>query len=293
MLDGALALAAPTRLGQSMSIREGGLEGLLLWTSRDADGKTWFEGKFELPGLSYVQGNDDATGRRLQQILESICTFSPTFLLNQTSLTVDMRLDFPRLWGLGSSSTLIYLVAKWAEIDPFQLLKSTFGGSGYDVAAAGRETPFFYRTGNPPLMEDYPFDPPFSDQLYFIYLGQKQDSREGIARYRERQPVDLSLIEQVSAVTRAMASCKDLTTWDRLIREHESLVSGFLDLPRARKLHFSDFWGEVKSLGAWGGDFVMASSERSEEETRLYFNEKGFTVFLPYDRLLLHPATPV
>lgn len=291
MLDGALALAVPTRLGQTMSVREEGIEGLLIWKSRDSDGRVWFEGEFELPGLSYIRGNDDATGRRLQQILESICTFSPTFLLNQTSLSIDTRLEFPRLWGLGSSSTLIYLMARWAEIDPFQLLKSTFGGSGYDIAAAGQQTPFFYQFGNPPLVEDCPFRPSFADRLYFVYLGQKQDSREGIARYRERQPAPGHLIAKVSEITRAMADCTNISDWDELIREHEALVGGFLDLPRARDLHFPDFWGEVKSLGAWGGDFVLASSARTREETKSYFNEKGFPVFLPYNNLLFPPTT--
>lgn len=274
-----------------MRVSEGEIEGILQWKSRDADGRVWFDGEFELPGLSYIQGNDEATGRRLQQIMESICTFSPTFLLNQTNLSVETRLEFPRLWGLGSSSTLVYLMSRWAGIDPFQLLKSTFGGSGYDVAAASMESPFYYRAGSPPQVEACAFNPPFAGHLYFVYLGQKQDSREGIARYRERQPVDVSLIEQVTALTRAMAACQDLAEWDKLIQDHETLIGGFLDLPRARDLHFADFWGEIKSLGAWGGDFVLASSGRGEEETKSYFNEKGFSVFLPYYQLIIPPRT--
>lgn len=274
-----------------MRVREGAIEGILQWKSRDADGRVWFDGEFELPGLSYIKGNDEATGRKLQQIMEAICTFSPTFLLNQTNLSVETRLEFPRLWGLGSSSTLICLMSWWAGIDPFQLLKSTFGGSGYDVAAGSMESPFFYRAGSPPLIEACPFKPPFSNQLYFIYLGQKQDSREGIARYRERQPAAGSLIAEVSSLTRAMAVCQNLAEWDRLVQEHERLVGDFLDLPRARDLHFAGFWGEIKSLGAWGGDFVLASSARSEEETKSYFNEKGFPVFLPYNHLVISPTT--
>ena len=270
-----------------MRVREEGFEGLLLWTSRDADGKVWFEGEFELPGLAYIKGNDNPTGERIQQILESICTLSPTFLLNQTCLSVDTRLEFPRVWGLGSSSTLIYLFAHWAGVNPFQLLKSTFGGSGYDVAAAGSPGPFLYRAGNPPEVSPYPFNPPFAEKLYFVYLGKKQDSREGIAAYRERQTVDESLIEKISQLTRSMLDCRDLAGWNELVREHESIVGDYLQLSRAKDLYFSDFWGEVKSLGAWGGDFVLATSERQEEETRGYFNEKGFSVFLPYRTIIL------
>lgn len=270
-----------------MRVSEEGIEGYLHWTSRDADGKPWFEGEFELPGLSYFKGSDDPTGQKLQQILESICTLSPTFLLNQTCLGVETRLEFSRHWGLGSSSTLIYLFAQWAEVNPFQLLKSTFGGSGYDVAAAIQSSPFLYRTGNPPEIIPCNFQPPFASQLYFAWLGQKQNSREGIARYRERQPVDEKLIEAISQLTRSLLECGDLRSWDQLLREHESIVAGYLDLPRAKDLYFPDFWGEVKSLGAWGGDFVLATSDRPEEETRAYFNEKGFAVFFPYRTLIL------
>jgi len=42
----------------------------------------------------------------------------------------------------------------------------------------------------------------------------------------------------------------------------------------------------VKSLGAWGGDFVLVTSNRPEEETRNYFNEKGLEVFLRYDEII-------
>lgn len=271
-----------------MRITEEGVEGLLRWISLDVDFKPWFEGDFELPGLAYIQGTNQEVGQRIQQILEAICTLSPTFLLNQTCLTVETRLEFPRLWGLGSSSTLIALVAEWGGVNPYKLLKSTFGGSGYDIAAAIQPGPFTYRTGNPPQVMPVRFAPPFLDQLYFVYLGQKQDSREGIARYRERQPVPETLIDQVSAITRSFLNCQDLADFEKLIREHEELVGNLLDLPRARDPLFRDFWGEIKSLGAWGGDFVLATSDRPALETQGYFNEKGFSVFLPYQKLILN-----
>lgn len=270
-----------------MRISEDGADGILSWKSRDADGRTWFQGEFELPGLSYIRGNDDAIGRRLQQIMEAIFTLNPTFLLTQSALSVETRLEFPRLWGLGSSSTLIYLMAKWAEADPFELLRNTFGGSGYDVAAAGQNAPFLFRAGSPPQIQPCTFIPPFADQLYFVYLGKKQDSRAGIARYRERQPIDKRLIEQAGSFANRALACSSLTEWNELVREHERLVGDLLELPRARDLHFPSFHGEIKSLGAWGGDFVLASSNRGENETRQWFNERGFSVFLPYREMIL------
>ena len=32
-------------------------------------------------------------------------------------------------------------------------------------------------------------------------------------------------------------------------------------MPRAQDLYFPDFKGVIKSLGAWGGDFVLATQK--------------------------------
>jgi len=51
--------------------------------------------------------------------------------------------------------------------------------------------------------------------------------------------------------------------------------------------HFSDYWGSVKSLGAWGGDVVLATSEASDAETRNYFTQKGFPTIFKLAELML------
>ena len=222
---------------------------------------------------------------------------NPAFLITNHQSPITCRLDFPRQWGLGTSSTLIYMVAKWAEVDAFELLARTFGGSGYDVACAGASGPILYHLENgKPQFESCDFFPPFHNSLYFIYLGKKQDSREGIRNYRLRIAVpsgnDKGLqadetASKVSELTQQFLAAQTLAEFDELIRQHEALVAEAIGLPRAKSLFFNDFWGEVKSLGAWGGDFVLATSDRPAEETRHYFNEKGFEVFLPFDELVL------
>ena len=47
---------------------------------------------------------------------------------------------------------------------------------------------------------------------------------------------------------------------------------------------FPDFKGVIKSLGAWGGDFVMAISK---ENPTAYFKEKGYPVVLSYEEMIL------
>jgi hypothetical protein len=47
---------------------------------------------------------------------------------------------------------------------------------------------------------------------------------------------------------------------------------------------FSDFKGVVKSLGAWGGDFVLVISKENPKE---YFNSKGYEVLISYQDMIL------
>jgi len=187
--------------------------------------------------------------------------------------------DFPREWGLGTSSTFIASLARWAQVNPYPVLFDTLGGSGYDIACAFAEGPILYwLDGQTPAVQPVDFQPPFADSLYFVYLGKKQDSRAGILRYRERAKGDAALVAEVTRLTERFLAAASLADMDAIICEHESLISRALDLPRAKDLYFSDFWGAVKSLGAWGGDFVLATSVRGEGETRGYFAGKEFGV---------------
>ncbi len=290
-----MALALPVRLGQKLEIGKLEIsEAKLHWRSLDKKGECWFEAKFDPENFHPTEATDTAIAERLQKILQEARNLNPHWspITNHESL-ITSHLQFPRLWGLGTSSTLIYLVAKWAEVEPFELSARTFGGSGYDIACAGADGPILYKLENgKPKFERSDFHPPFHNSLYFIYLGKKQDSREGIRNYRLtvdglRLTVLPGLVSKVSDLTMLFLAAQTLPEFDDLIRQHEELVAETIGLPRAKSLFFSDFWGEVKSLGAWGGDFVLATSDRPMEETRRYFNEKGFEVFLPFDELIL------
>lgn len=287
MLDGALALALPTRPGQSLHAERSGAAGQLQWYSYDEQGKAWFEGRFDLPDLTLQSSSDAAAGRRLAAILQSAATQHPGFWDPAVGLKVSCYLSFPRQWGLGTSSTLISLIAQWTGADPYALLEASFGGSGYDLACATARGPILYQRlrGKPQLVE-IPFDPPFRRQLYFVYLGHKQNSREGIARYRDKVERNPSLIDRVSRLTIRFLCARELPTFDDLVRRHEQLVAATLELPRAKDLHFGDFRGEVKSLGAWGGDFVLLSSRRGKVETMAYLTSKGFEMVFPYEELV-------
>jgi mevalonate kinase len=283
VLDGAKALAVPVRYGQSLHVEAGKESSRLSWTSKNDDGIAWFLAEFELPDLTPLTFTDKKTANILASILKSCQHKNPDFLSENQSFKVLTQNDFPREWGLGTSSTLIAALAKWANVNPYPVLFDTMGGSGYDIACAYADGPILYRLeGKTPLVQTADFRPSFAENLFFVFLGKKQDSREGIARYRERAKENETLIAKISELTERFLSASSLTELDDIIREHESLISQTLDLPRAKDLYFNDFWGEVKSLGAWGGDFVLATSERSEADTKAYFSKKGFDTILSW-----------
>lgn len=286
VLDGAWALALPTKYGQSLSVKEtpSGQHDVY-WKSWDADQTIWFEARYQ--GTDYIKGTDNQVGNKLSEILQYCKQSNPDFLAHQSSIEVSTQLSFPRNWGLGTSSTLIYNLAKWANIDPYQLQFQAFGGSGYDIACAGASGAILYqKLANQPHVNVVAFDPPYKKQLYFVYLGKKQNSRAGIARYRQKVGTQPSLITTMTKLTEAFLEVTALTEFDHLIDKHENLVAQTLALPKSKDLYFSDFWGAIKSLGAWGGDFILATSNKDELTTKQYFKSKGFDTILTYEEMI-------
>jgi len=283
VLDGAMALALPTRLGQHFKV-EAGKPGELSWQSYDDDGTCWFNAMVEIPSLNILSGEPTEPAQRLIQVLEQAFLLSEISLESLAGCTITSQLDFSRHWGLGSSSTLISFVAHLAQVNPYDLLAKTFGGSGYDLACALAKGPIIYQNR---VAQPEAFRPPFADQLYFVYLGKKQNSREGIQRYRALGEKVIASLEEINQLTLDVVACASLPEFEALMLRHEMIVGSMLDLPRAQNLYFSDYWGVVKSLGAWGGDFVLVTSDRDAASTKTYFQQKGFEVVLPYKSLIL------
>lgn len=287
VLDGALALALPVRYGQELRYSISGQGGKLHWESRDENDEQWFWADFSLPGLELLENNDAGVAKTLREILLACRRQNPEFLNQETGCEVKTQTDFPREWGLGSSSTLIAALARWAAVDPYRVLFETLGGSGYDIACAFAGGPLLYRLQEQrPEVTAVDFKPPFAEQLFFVYLGKKQNSREGIRRYRERAQGNSDLIEKISMLTRKCLESKTVADFSAILLEHELLLSAALELPRAQDLYFPDFPGVIKSLGAWGGDFVLAASVQEPADTRAYFLKKGFSTCIGFREMV-------
>lgn len=293
--EGAVALTLPTRLGQKIEVTTATSDTThcLNWKSYTKDGDIWFEANYSLPSLqidSSSGGEDkEAIAETLQNALQQAQKMNPDFLSKTSSLDVKCILEFDLNWGLGSSSTLITMLASWAKVDPFELLQETFGGSGYDIVAATAEGPMLFQKFNGKnRWESSGFDPSFKDQLYFVYLGKKQNTREAVVHYMITAPEEREKpLPRITQITYDIAQYTDnLEDFDTLIEEHETLVQGIIKQPKAKELYFSDYWGSVKSLGGWGGDFVLVTSHKSKAETTEYFVKKGFDTILSFDDLI-------
>jgi len=287
VLDGALSLGLPSKYGQGLTVRKSASPGLH-WKSLDHEQNVWFETTIspsELADGKPKTATDSGTRETLLNILHEAQKLHPGFLQDDTGFDVTTQLQFPREWGLGSSSTLLNNVAQWAGINPYTLLWNAFGGSGYDIACAQEPGPLLYQLKDScPTVQSVAFDPPFKEQLYFVYLNKKQNSREGIANYRSKTFDHASLVDAISTITEAVVLCTELKEFETLLLEHEQLLAKTLELHRIKDQLFPDYTGCIKSLGAWGGDFVLATGEAG---TKGYFEKKGFPTVLSYTEMVL------
>ncbi len=286
VLDGALSLAIPTKYGQSLDI-EAITEPKLVWTSLDKNETVWFETIIEIANneITHSVRNNDDISKRLIQILNAAKQLNPDFLNSNNGFKITTKLDFPRHWGLGTSSTLINNVAQWAKINAYKLLETTFGGSGYDIACAQHDTPITYQLeNNRPLVKLIDFIPSFKNSLYFVYLNKKQNSREGIKHYNANKGNLQTIIEDINTVTSQIINSNSLENFELLITKHEEIISKLTKQKAIKALLFNDFKGSIKSLGAWGGDFILVASK---ENPTSYFNKKGFETVIQYTDMVL------
>ncbi len=280
VLDGALALAIPTKLGQRLLVSEFEDAQKIAWESYNAAGEKWLDTRFTPEDLENAAQIADPVRQALANVLNQAMrrkTNTPLF-----GKKFSTQLEFPNNWGLGSSSTLISLVAQYVGIDAFELSDATFGGSGYDVACATANGPIFYqKTPNGREIRSANFPTELKNHMFFVHLNQKQNSRSAIAQYKQL-PKSTAFLEAVSEITNAVAQTTQFAALADLLQRHEDLLSAQLQISTIKEQLFSDFPGVIKSLGAWGGDFVLALSEVPPQQ---YFTVKGFNTFLAFDEL--------
>lgn len=289
VLQGARALALPLNLGQSLEVTTiNDRNGMIHWDAYTPKG-FWFASIFSKHDFTVHASDDMDKADNLSSIFKAIKSLNPNILQDKKDYFFITRLEFDSEWGLGSSSTLISLLAQWAEVDPYELLKMTMGGSGYDIACATASQPIIYHLENSsPIVEKADFHPAFADKLYFVYQGHKQSSGKEVKSFKERAKTNdfSSEVSEISDISDKLVSTTSFNDFCALLTRHEAIMSRCLEQP-SLKSQYPDFQGVIKSLGAWGGDFFLAATELSEKEVKDYFCKKGLNVVIKYDDIVL------
>lgn len=285
VLDGAQALALPTQRGQSLKVVQDVISlDSIEWKSYDHEGKIWLEGVWSIEQRSWIQISDEDKGRYVHALLKYVLEVLQLPLGGEK---VSTYLEFPNNWGLGSSSTLISLLAQWWDTCPYDLLKQTFGGSGYDIACATAESPILYQLERGiPVVKKVDFIPIFSNQIAFLFLEQKQNSREGINYYRSLEADKTTWIKEIDTLTDRVLKAKTIAEFEDALKLHESLLSEMLQMKTVKNRLFPDYPFVIKSLGAWGGDFVLVTHDGNFEKAQDYFQKLGYHTLIPYREMI-------
>ncbi len=307
VLHSALALALPLKFGQRMRVTPVA-EPVIRWISEDSNG-VWLSGEFDPLTFSILQRDqpgDDMLPKfqfisELLRLIKTINQHFPFFSAKEpkapfTGAIVYIYADYPLEWGMGSSSTLLSLLAQWADIDVFSLFCKVSKGSGYDVVSATQSEPFFYKLLEKECSLPYQIRYEVSqatpglalrNYAYFGYLGNKQDSVAEVNKYLKSGIVNPDFILRISELSKAICTASSYDYLKETILEHEQIISEVIGKQKVGEQRFAGLPFAVKSLGAWGGDFAMFVSDMSFEEIQALLASKGVRQLFTFNTICI------
>lgn len=288
VVKGARALAVPLKLGQEMTVDTfEDKSGTISWKSY-CNNELWFEAVFTVLDLKIVESDDWKKAENLQKILRAARQLNPSVLVENKGFDIKTNLGFSPEWGFGSSSTLLSNIAAWFNVNPYDLHFLVSGGSGYDMACARASGPIIYQlNGKNPVVSPVSFYPHFHKNIYFVYLGKKQESAQSLKTFQNLLEGREVEIQKITEITKRMVSAQDIHQFEQTMDEHEDIMSAMLKLPKVKDLYFNVFEGSVKSLGAWGGDFVMMTWKDDRKSFENEMLKRGFVPFFSYEDIVL------
>ncbi|HAY3507623.1 30S ribosomal protein S6 [Elizabethkingia anophelis] len=282
-MDGAKALAIPTKPGQDLSAEKIDDHRSLIHWETYREGKLWLKTCIDYKNLFVTETNIANASAFILKIFSTLKDMRSESLEADYSYILKSNVQFPENFGLGSSSTLMNNIANWGNVDAFALNDIALGGSGYDIAVAKAGAPIIYiRNRGNKTVETVNYSPSFKDQLLFVHLNKKQDSREGITMYKQMEKSQ-DLIHYFSKLTDEILISENLENFSLIMEDHEKTMSNFLKISTVKEKYFKNAPSFFKSLGAWGGDFILTTKFCDYEN---YFLHNGFPNFFSYDELI-------
>ena len=82
-------------------------------------------------------------------------------------------------------------------------------------------------------------------------------------------------------MTLSLTTCTDLNDFEEILTEHENITGNCINQKPIKESYFSNYEGAIKSLGAWGGDFILVTRNNKD-----YFKNKGFSTILKYKEMV-------
>lgn len=278
VLKGSPCFAVPLKFGQNLEIRYSDDPGVF-WEVNDPYGQ-WIKVQFD-EELNVLEATDKKQASQIRKVLRIIQKSKPDIVWN--GLSFHFSIDFDRSFGFGTSSTFLSLLAQWSGVNAYDLLAHTFRGSGYDIAAAQEKKAFTY-TVDDRLINRFEIHENIQQQVLFVYLGNKQKSSSEVQRFSSLT-VSQEQMGIMHKIVGEATECKEIEVWEALMEKSEDLLSSVLKTEKVKEKLFADYPYAIKSLGAWGGDFVMATC-RDIEEAKAYFQKKNKQPVFLYKELI-------
>lgn len=277
--QGAQGLAVPTSLGQKLIVRPVDSPNIH-WQAFTVKGDCWLDVLLSAE-LEILETNRQKEAEHLVKQLQILTTYSDKLT---GGIHFETHLEFDRSWGLGSSSTFTSLLAQFAGLDPLDIFHEAHGGSGYDLACASAEGPIVYQIKEgSAVITPVQWTPDFADDLAFVFSGQKQLTSESLALVHKR-PFGKQQIQEINNITSAFISVSTTEEIEALMQKHEQLIGDHLGLRPVSEQLFKGYEGAVKSLGGWGGDFVLVTRYSKNLH---WLKDNGFDQALPLRTLAL------
>ncbi|MCH2233337.1 MAG: GYDIA family GHMP kinase [Crocinitomicaceae bacterium] len=288
VLKGAKALGLRANFAQNFSVKDNkSTKGQIHWLAKNIKGEIWYEGNFHIEDGKVLPSEESQNDISLKLAKALQFVNDKTDCFSNQSFNFTSEVEFPREWGLGTSSTMLANLSKWSSVDPFELLKNTFGGSGYDVAVAMTNRHILYTLNQDERnIETVSFSPAFKEHIFFVYLNEKRDSQNAVAsfkKYAESEKV-IEAIAEINEITKLVSETNSLKEFEDALKRHERILSDILNEVPVKERLFSDYTGGIcKSLGAWGGDFIMVTGKKEDLK---YFSNKGYNTILSFKEMI-------
>ena len=213
----------------------------LIWEAKSPTG-LWFKTILKLQTLEVLETNNQIFSNRLVLLLKNAKELSKNILNETIGISVETKLGFNPEFGFGSSSTLVFCVSKWANVNPYLLQKKTFGGSGFDIACADAKGPItFLRTGENIEIKNVELSPKITNNLFFIYLGKKQQTSKSIKNFKKKAAYTNLDIDRITAITNEAIKAESIDDFEALLIEHEQLMSSIIQTPTIKSSCFSQY----------------------------------------------------